>query len=88
MTRSWKKWFILQFAEVEDFLELMVAAQALPHTDYKRYPTVMEKSKEMQKILRNSYFCEAILEQKFQIAVKSKHSMRQLYIWQGRISKS
>ncbi|MFR4429457.1 MAG: ASKHA domain-containing protein [Blautia faecis] len=28
----------IQFAEVEDFLELMVAAQALPHTDYKRYP--------------------------------------------------
>ncbi|WP_455503484.1 ASKHA domain-containing protein [Blautia sp.] len=39
----------IQFAEVEDFLELMVAAQALPHTDYKRYPTVMEKLKERQK---------------------------------------
>ena len=34
----------IQFAEVEDFLELMVAAQALPHTDYKRYPTVMKLS--------------------------------------------
>ncbi|WP_373130933.1 ASKHA domain-containing protein [Ruminococcus sp. Marseille-P328] len=42
----------IQFAEVEDFLELMVAAQALPHTDYKRYPTVMEKLKEMQKIFK------------------------------------
>ena len=31
----------IQFAEVEDFLELMVAAQALPHTDYKRYPTCL-----------------------------------------------
>ena len=39
----------IQFAEVEDFLELMIAAQALPHTDYKRYPTVMEKLKERQK---------------------------------------
>ncbi len=39
----------IQFAEVEDFLELMTAAQALPHTDYKRYPTVMEKLKERQK---------------------------------------
>ena len=39
----------IQFAEVEDFLELMVAAQALPHTDYKRYPTVMKKLKERQK---------------------------------------
>lgn len=42
----------IQFAEVEDFLELMVAAQALPHTDYKRYPTVMEKLKERQKIFK------------------------------------
>ena len=39
----------IQFAEVEDFLELMTAAQALPHTDYKRYPTVMEELKERQK---------------------------------------
>ena len=42
----------IQFAEVEDFLELMVAAQALPHTDYKRYPTVMEKLKERQKEIK------------------------------------
>ena len=39
----------IQFAEVEDFLELMTAAQALPHTDYKRYPTVMKKLRERQK---------------------------------------
>ena len=44
--------FYIQFAEVEDFLELMVAAQALPHTDYKRYPTVMEKLKERQKDIK------------------------------------
>ena len=42
----------IQFAEVEDFLELMVAAQALPHTDYKRYPTVMKKLKERQKDIK------------------------------------
>lgn len=42
----------IQFAEVEDFLELMVAAQALPHTDYKRYPTVMEELKERQKDIK------------------------------------
>ena len=42
----------IQFAEVEDFLELMVAAQALPHTDYKRYPTVIEKLKERQKDIK------------------------------------
>ena len=42
----------IQFAEVEDFLELMVAAQALQHTDYKRYPTVMKKLKERQKDIK------------------------------------
>ena len=42
----------IQFAEVEDFLELMVAAQALPHTDYKLYPTVMKKLKERQKDIK------------------------------------
>ena len=42
----------IQFAEVEDFLELMVAAQALPHTDYKRYPTVMKKLKARQKDIK------------------------------------
>lgn len=39
----------IQFAEVEDFLELMIAAQALPHTDFERYPTVMEKLRERQR---------------------------------------
>ena len=47
-----EKMVYIQFAEVEDFLELMVAAQALPHTDYKRYPTVMEKLKERQKDIK------------------------------------
>ena len=40
----------IQFAKVDDFLEQMVAAQALPHTDYKKYPTVMEKLKKRQNI--------------------------------------
>ena len=39
----------IQFAEVDNFLEQMVAAQALPHTDYRKYPTVMKKLKERQK---------------------------------------
>lgn len=47
-----EKMVYIQFAEVEDFLELMIAAQALPHTDYKRYPTVMEKLKERQKDIK------------------------------------
>ena len=27
----------------------MIAAQALPHTDFERYPTVMEKLRERQR---------------------------------------
>ena len=38
----------IQFAEVDDFLELMVAAQALPHTDFRRYPTVVKKIQQRQ----------------------------------------
>ena len=44
-----EKMVYIQFAEVEDFLELMTAAQALPHTDYNRYPTVIEKLRKRQK---------------------------------------
>ena len=33
----------VQFGAVEDFLHLMVAAQAIPHTDLERYPTVKKK---------------------------------------------
>ena len=40
----------IQFAEEEDYLEQIVAAQALPHTDNKKYPTVMEKLKKRQNI--------------------------------------
>ena len=35
----------IQFGAVEDFLHIMVAAQALPHTDLGRYPSVLEKLK-------------------------------------------
>lgn len=37
----------IQFGAVDDFLHLMVAATAIPHTDYGRFPSVVEK-------LRNS----------------------------------
>lgn len=33
----------VQFGEVEDFIHLMGAARAVPHTDLGRYPTVVEK---------------------------------------------
>ena len=35
----------LFFVQNEEYVEM----KALPHTDYKRYPTVMEKLKERQK---------------------------------------
>lgn len=37
------KMVYIQFGAVEDFLHMMVAAQAIPHTDLDRYPTVKEK---------------------------------------------
>lgn len=33
----------VQFGAVDDFLHLMTAAQAIPHTDFRRYPTVMRE---------------------------------------------
>lgn len=36
----------IQFGAVDNFLHLMVAAEAIPHTDIRRYPTV---EKEMKK---------------------------------------
>ncbi|MCI5649886.1 MAG: ASKHA domain-containing protein [Fusicatenibacter sp.] len=33
----------VQFGAVTDFLQMMVAAQALPHTDITRFPSVLEK---------------------------------------------
>ena len=39
------KMVYIQFGAVEDFLHIMVAAQALPHTDLGRYPSVLEKLK-------------------------------------------
>lgn len=41
-----EKMVYIQFGAVEDFLELMVAAQAIPHTDLERYPSVRKKLKE------------------------------------------
>lgn len=36
----------VQFGAVDDFLHLMVAAEALPHTDLKRYPTIEKRLRE------------------------------------------
>ena len=36
----------IQFGAVEDFLHLMVAATAIPHTDYQRYPSVVKELKK------------------------------------------
>ena len=38
-----EKMTYIQFAQVTDFVQLMVAAQALPHTDLSRYPDVAAK---------------------------------------------
>lgn len=40
----------IQFGAVADFVSRMVAAQAIPHTDITRYPSVAEKLKEIQNI--------------------------------------
>lgn len=42
-----EKMVYIQFGAVDDFLHLMVAAQALPHTDFQKYPTVMKKLADM-----------------------------------------
>ena len=44
-----EKMVYIQFATVEDFLNTMVAAQALPHTDLERYPTVKEKLERIRE---------------------------------------
>ena len=38
----------VQFGAVANFVDLMQAASALPHTDMSRYPSVAEKLKRMQ----------------------------------------
>ena len=38
-----EKMVYIQFGAVEEFLHLMVAAQAIPHTDLERYPSVKAK---------------------------------------------
>lgn len=44
-----EKMVYIQFGAVEDFLNIMVAAQALPHTDIERYPTVKAKLESIRK---------------------------------------
>ena len=45
-----EKMVYIQFGAVEDFLQIMTAAQAIPHTHMERYPSVMKKLKEMGKM--------------------------------------
>ena len=40
----------IQFGAVDDFLHMMVAAKAIPHTDMQRYPSVMKKWNEKQQL--------------------------------------
>ena len=39
----------VQFGAVEDFLHLMVAATAIPHTDLNRFPSVAKRLEERRK---------------------------------------
>ncbi len=39
----------VQFGAVEDFIQLMAAAKAIPHTDLKRFPSVERRLKERSK---------------------------------------
>lgn len=39
----------IQFGAVDDFLQMMVAAMAFPHTDYQRYPSVVEQLEKKKK---------------------------------------
>ena len=45
----------VQFGAVDDFLHLMVAATAVPHTDFSRYPSVMRRQKEIQSKNKESH---------------------------------
>ncbi len=38
----------IQFGAVEDFLHIMIAAQAIPHTDLDRFPTVQKRLAEIR----------------------------------------
>ena len=43
----------IQFGAVDDFLHLMIAAEALPHTDLSQYPTVEKKLRESYSSARS-----------------------------------
>lgn len=45
-----EKMVYIQFGAVDDFLHMMVAAKAIPHTDMQRYPSVMKKWNEKQQL--------------------------------------
>ncbi len=48
-----EKMIYIQFGAVEDFLHIMVAAQALPHTDLQRYPSVVNRLSQRQQSAEN-----------------------------------
>ena len=57
-----EKMVYIQFGAVDDFLHRMIAAQALPHTDFDRFPTVMKK--RQQVLLEKDACCqEKILQE-------------------------
>lgn len=43
-----EKMVYIQFGAVDDFLHMMVAAQAIPHTDIERYPSVVKRLQERE----------------------------------------
>lgn len=45
-----EKMTYIQFGAVDNFLHLMAAAQAVPHTDYNRYPSVVEELKRRGRL--------------------------------------
>ena len=47
--RSSSRMEYVQFGAVEDFLQLMAAATAIPHTDLQRYPSVARRLEERRK---------------------------------------
>mgnify|MGYP002927476903 FL=1 len=39
----------IQFGQVSDFISMMAAAQAIPHTDLERFPSVQKKLEERKQ---------------------------------------
>lgn len=48
--RLLEKMVYIQFGAVDNFVHLMAAAEAIPHTDYARYPSVVEELKRRGRL--------------------------------------